>query len=97
MLEIATPYFSLSSRCEIPNICVQCSPMQHARIPLQLAYCLLNLTMRARFNKSLNLVLRSSKGAYPKCVRKLPQTTDLSYAGRVLLTTDTAGIKALNV
>jgi hypothetical protein len=30
--------------------------MPHARLPLQLKYCLPNLTMRAKFIKSLNII-----------------------------------------
>jgi len=52
IVKLTASHFSHSSHCEVPN--TRCLPVQHARIPLQVKYCLQHLTLRAKFTKSLN-------------------------------------------
>ena len=82
-MKLTAPYFSHSSHCEVSN--TRCLPVQHARIPLQVKYCLQHLTLRAKFTKSLNKSCRSpSFGSIKLMCLKGSGAADITWVGHIL-------------
>lgn len=83
IVKLTAPHFSHSSHCEVSN--TRCLTVQHARIPLQVKYCLQHLILGVKFTKSLNKSCHSpSFGSTKLMCLKVSGAAGITWVGHVL-------------